>query len=138
MTDMQLLRDAAWGDADSQVKLAKLSLAAGTLGHADRVVSTVEGLTFARLAACRGDVGALGLVIALQSQLADLLDDAGLHDKGDDARSEALGAADAAVDLAPDASLGEILAAHLTATDLADPDTLPAAREARKKWFPGE
>jgi hypothetical protein len=138
MTDIQLLRDAAWGCPDSQVKLAKLALAAETLGHADRVVSTVEGLTFARLAASRGDVAALGLVITLQSQLAELLDDAGLMDKGDNARSEALGAADAAVDLAPDASLGEILAAHLTAVDLADPDTPPAAREARNKWFPGE
>lgn len=136
MSDLALIREAAWGCPDSQVKLAKLALAAGASGYADAVVSTVEGLTYARLAASRGDVAALGLVITLQSQLADLLDDAGLIEKADNARAEAMGAADAAVDLGPDASIGEILAAHLTAADLADPDTLMAAQAARKKWFP--
>lgn len=137
MTDLEMLREAAWGDTDCQVKLAKLSLVSGAHGHADRVVATVEGLTYARLAASRGDIAALGLVITLQSQLAELLDDAGLIDRADDARVEAFAAADAAVDLAPDASIGEILAAHLAAADMADSDTLMAARDARKKWFPG-
>ena len=134
MTDLDLIRDAAWGSTESQVRLAKLALAAETLGHADRVVSTVEALTFARLAASRGDIGALGLVITLHAQLAELLDDAGLYDNAETARGNALGVADVAVDKVPEGSLGEVLGAYLASVDIANPDSLPSAHDQRRKW----
>lgn len=132
--NLELIREAAWGCAESQVRLAKLALAGETLGHADRVVATVESLTFARLAAARGDMIGLGLFIALQSQLAELLDDAGLFDSGDSHRGESLAAADATVDRVPDGSMGEILGAYLAAADNATPDAMESAQHHRRKW----
>jgi len=132
--NLDLIREAGWGCAESQVRLAKLALAGETLGHADRVVSTVEGLTFARLAAARGDMTGLGLFIALQNQLAELLDDAGLFDSGDSHRGESLAAADVTVDRVPDGSMGEILGAYLAAAENVTPDALESAQHHRRKW----
>lgn len=128
------LIDAAWGDPDAQVLLAKRALAAGTLGHADRVVSTVESLTFARLAAAQGNIGGMGLVVALCAQLADLMDSAGQPDTATDLRGEALAVADVAMERADEQSLGEILGAYLASADAAGADVAKAATPHRRTW----
>lgn len=128
------LIDAAWGDPDAQVLLAKRALAAGTLGHADRVVSTVESLTFARLAAAQGSIGGMGMVVALSAQLADLMDSAGHQDSAADLRGEALAVADVAMDRTDDESLGEILGAYLASAEAAGPDVAQAATPYRRSW----
>lgn len=138
MSDLELIRVAAWGDTDCQVKLAKAALILDAPTPADRVVSVVEGLTYARLAAATGNVEALGLVIVLQSQLADMLAQAGWLDAADEQRGEALAVADVAADVAG-GSLGEIIAAHLLgAVEESDVQAMPSANRARRKWEDGE
>ena len=134
MTPLDSLKDAAWGDPAAQVRLAKAALAASATPEADPVISTVEALTFARLAAAQGDLAAIGLVVTLNAQLAELLDNAGLYDTANAIRGEALAAADLATDHVPEGSLGEVLGAYLQASEKAHPDSLPRASSARRFW----
>ncbi len=128
------LKEAAWGDPDAQVLLAKRALAACTLGHADQVVSTVESLTLARLAAAQGSIGGMGMVVALSAQLADLMDSAGQHDTASDLRGEALAVADIAIQNNDELSLGEVVGAFLASSDAAGPDVAAAAAPHRRFW----
>jgi len=133
MTGLEYLRKAG-GDTRALVQLAKAALSASTMEGGSPLVSTVEGLTFARLAAAQGDLAAIGLVVTLGDQLGDLLDDVGEFDAATMMRGVALGTADVACDKAPEGSIGEILGAYLAANENADPDTLPHAGSARRFW----
>ena len=130
---LDYLKDAS-GDPVALVKLAKAALASSEVEGHNPLISTVEGLTFARLAAAQGDLAAFGLMVTLGAQLADLLDDMGDFDTATDMRGKALAAADIACDKVPEGSLGEILGAYLAANELADPDSLPQASSARRFW----
>jgi len=128
------MRDAAYGDPDAQVMLAKRALAAETLGQADRVVATVESLSFARMAAAQGDLAGMGLVVALSAQLANLLDAAGFADRATEYRGEALAVADVAMERTDDQTLGEVLGAFLASADAAGPGVAEAATPFRRWW----
>jgi len=130
---LDYLRDAS-GDPIALVTLAKAALTASETDGHHQLVATVEGLTFARLAAAQGDLAAFGLVVTLSAQLADLLDDMGDFDTAANMRGEALAAADIACDKVPEGSLGEVLGAYLAANEVADPDSLPQASHARRFW----
>lgn len=133
MSALDYLRDAS-GDPVALVKLAKAALASSAIEGGNPLIATVEGLTFARLAAAQGDLAAFGLMITLGAQLGDLLDDVGDFDTAADMRGKALAAGDIACDKVPDGSLGEILGAYLAANEIADPDSLPHAACARRFW----
>lgn len=134
VTPLEYLKDAALGDDEAQIRLAKAALTASEMEDANRLVLTVEGLTFARLAASRGNLVGLGLVVTFQAQLAELMADRALFDESDRATGAALGAADMALDQFTDPSLGEILGSYLSATERADPDSQPSAAAARRFW----
>lgn len=73
---LDYLKDAS-GDPVALVKLAKAALASSDIEDGNPLIATVEGLTFARLAAAQGDLAAFGLMVTLGAQLGDLLDDMG-------------------------------------------------------------
>ena len=133
MSALDYLRDAG-GDTAALVKLAKAALASVDTDGINPLVATVEGLTFARLAAAQGDLAAIGLMVTLGAQLGDLLDDVGDFDLAHNMRGKALAATDVACDKVPEGSLGEILGAYLAANEMADPDSLPHAASARRFW----
>ena len=133
MSALDYLRDAS-GDPVALVKLSKAALAGSEAEGYHPLIATVEGLTFARLAAAQGDLAAFGLMVTLGAQLADLLDDMGDFDTAANMRGEALAAADIACDKVPEGSLGEVLGAYLAANETADPDSLPQASHARRFW----
>jgi hypothetical protein len=134
MTPFEHLHDAACGDPEAQVRLAKAALAASQIEGSNPVISTVEGLTFARLAAAQGNLAALGLVVTLSAQLSDLLVDVGMFDDAATMEGQGLGAADIATDKVGEESLGEILGAYLSASSNSDPASAPHAASARRFW----
>lgn len=133
-TEIGLLRRAAHGDTDAAIDLAYHCAAIADNGPGDRVIATIEGLTFARLAAVRGNVIGMGQLISFCGRMIDICDHVSRPDLAAHYRGEALALADLAADLLPPADSDALTTGLTVGANQADAHTLECAGKLRALW----
>ncbi|WP_374394381.1 hypothetical protein [Sphingopyxis sp.] len=130
------LRLAARGDAQAQFRLSYAAREMVVSGEADEIVASMEGLTYARLAASQGVPDALLLAADHCSHLAKVYSDCGADDCANDWAGQAIGLLEIATDLLPASNAAELMQTLNTAADMATPEIMALAKYYRAAFAP--
>ena len=130
------LRLAARGDAQAQFRLSYAAREMVVSGEADEIVASMEGLTYARLAASQGVPDALLLAADHCSHLAKVYSDCGADDCANDWAGQAIGLLEIATDLLPASNAAELMQTLNTAADMATPEIMALAKFYRAAFAP--
>lgn len=130
------LRLAARGDAQAQFRLSYAARQMVVTGEADEIVASLEGLTYARLAASQGVPDALLLAADHCSHLANVYYQCEASDCADDWAAQAIGLLEIATDLLPSSNAAELMQTLNTAADMASPEIMAQAKFYRSIFAP--
>lgn len=133
VADMRL---AAAGDAGSQLRLARASRELVLSGEADEIVTSVEGLTYARLAAAQGVPDALMLVAEHCIHLSKVYYECSAMECGDMWTGQAIAVLELAAELLPSANAAELMQTLNVAADIATPAIMAEAKAFRAIFAP--
>lgn len=128
------MRRAASGDTDAAITLAYHCASVADNGPGDSLIATIEGLTFARLAAVNGNIVGMGQLISFCGRMQEICDDAGRADLAAHYRGEALALADFAADMVPPAESDFVTTGLTIGANEADSATIECARRLRAVW----
>lgn len=127
---------AARGDARAQFRLSYAARQMVVSGEADEIVASLEGLTYARLAASQGIPDALMLAADHCSHLATVYSGCGADDCANDWAGQAIGLLEIATDLLPSSNAAELMQTLNTAADMATPEIMALAKYYRDTFAP--
>lgn len=127
---------AAAGDAQAQFRLSKSARELVISGEADEIVASIEGLTYARLAAAQGVPDAIMLAADHCSHLAKVYSDCGAEECAADWAGQAIGLLEIATDLLPAANAANLMQALNSAADMASPEIMAQAKIYRSIFAP--
>lgn len=130
------LRLAAAGDAQAQFRLSYAARQMVINEEADEIVASIEGLTYARLAAAQGVPDAIMLAAEHCNHLAKVYSDCGAEDCADDWAGQAIGLLEIATDLLPSANAANLMQTLNTAADMASPEIMALAKFYRSAFAP--
>lgn len=130
------LRLAARGDAQAQFRLSHAARRMVVSGEGDEIVTSLEGLTYARLAASQGVPDALMLAADHCSHLATVYSSCGAEECADDWAAQAIGLLEIATDLLPASNAAELMQTLNTAADMASPEIMALAKFYRSAFAP--
>ena len=130
------LRLAARGDAQAQLRLSYAARQMVINEEADEIVASLEGLTYARLAASQGVPDALMLAADHCSHLATVYSACGAQESADDWAGQAIGLLEIAADLLPAANAANLMQTLNTAADMASPEIMALAKFYRSAFAP--
>lgn len=130
------LRLAARGDAQAQFRLSHAARQMVVTGEGDEIVTSLEGLTYARLAASQGVPDALMLAADHCSHLAKVYSDCGAEACANDWAAQAIGLLEIATDLLPASNAAELMQTLNTAADMASPEIMGLAKFYRSAFAP--
>lgn len=136
LDDMRL---AAFGDGQAQLRLAKTARRLVLAQDADDILGSIEGVTYARLAAAQGIPDALMILAEHCVHLAFV------HYEGGDPEAEeiadmwtgqAIGVLELAAELLPASNAGELITSLTIASDCASPRIIAEAKYYRELFSP--
>ncbi|MBL9066497.1 MAG: hypothetical protein JNN10_09415 [Sphingopyxis sp.] len=130
------LRLAAAGDAPAQLRLSHAARAMVVSGEADEIGASIEGLTYARLAASQGVPEAVMLAADHCSHLAKVYSDCGAESSAADWAGQAIGLLEIATDLLPAANAANLMQTLNSAADMASPEIMALAKFYRSAFAP--
>ncbi|MGH6697585.1 hypothetical protein [Sphingopyxis sp.] len=130
------LRLAAAGDAQAQFRLSYAARQMVVSGEADEIVASLEGISYARLAATQGVPEALMLAADHCSHLAKVYSDCGEDECAGDWAGQAIGLLEIATDLLPASNAAELMQTLNTAADMATPEIMAHAKYYRAAFAP--
>lgn len=133
---VRLMRLAATGDAAAQLELARTARQLVITGDADEIVCSIEGLTYARLAAAQGVPDALMLVAEHCAHLANVYAQCGEQPTSDMWQGQALGVLELATEMLPPANAADLMASLNIAADNASPAIMQEAKLFRAIFAP--
>lgn len=127
---------AAAGDAQAQLRLSKSARELVVSGEADEIVASIEGLTYARLAAAQGVPDAIMLAADHCSHLAKVYSDCDEEECAADWAGQAIGLLEIATDLLPAANAANLMQSLNSAADMASPEIMAQAKIYRSIFAP--
>lgn len=130
------LRLAASGDAQAQLRLSQAARALVVSGEADEIVTSLEGLTYARLAAAQGVPDALMLAAEHCCQLGKTYSICGEEDCASDWIGQAIGLFEIAAELLPSSNAAALMQNLNVAADMATPEIMTLAKFYRAAFAP--
>ena len=133
---VETLRTAACGDAQALYQLSYAARQQVISGEADEIVASIEGLTFARLAAARGIPEAIMLAADHCSHLAGVYGECGEEACASDWAGQAIGLLEIATELLPASNAADLMQTLNTAADMATPEIMALAKEYRATFAP--
>ncbi|MDK2756417.1 MAG: hypothetical protein KYX66_06745 [Blastomonas fulva] len=130
------LRLAATGDAQAQLRLSQAARAMVVTGEADEIIASMEGLTYARLAAAQGVPDAIMLAADHCAHLGKTYSDCGAEDSASDWIAQAIGLLEIATDLLPSENAAALMQTVNIAADMSTPDIMALAKFYRAAFIP--
>lgn len=130
------LRLAAAGDADAQLRLAYAARRLVVDGIADEIVCSVEGFSFARLAAAQGKPEALLVMAEHCAHLAKVYADCGAPECAESWHGQALAVLELAAERLPDPSAAGLMDSLTLAAADATPGVMREAKMFHAIWAP--
>jgi len=130
------LRLAATGDAQAQFRLSRAARDLVLSGEADEIVTSIEGVAYARLAAAQGIPDALMLLAEHCSHLAAVYYQCGEPDCGDMWVGQSIAVLDLATELLPSANATALADTLDTAAFEATPAIMEQAKSFRAIFAP--
>jgi hypothetical protein len=130
------LRLASAGDAQAQFSLSRSARELVVSGEADEIVASIEGLTYARLAAAQGIPDAIMLAADHCSHLAKVYSDCGEDECAADWAGQAIGLLEIATELLPAANAANLMQSLNTAADMSSPEIMAQAKAYRSIFAP--
>lgn len=137
LNDMRL---AAFGDGQAQLRLARTARRLVLAQDADDVLGSIEGVTYARLAAAQGIPDALMVLAEHCVHLAFIHYEAGADDEvnvvADMWLGQAMGVLELAAEMLPASNAGELISSLTIASDGATPQIIAEAKYYRELFSP--
>lgn len=133
-SEIGLLLRAARGDTDAAIALSYHCAAIADNGVGDKVVATIEGMLFARMAAVTGSIVGIGQVISYCGRMIDICEEAGRPELVSHYRGEAFALSDFAADMVPSDESDVITTGMASCAADADPATMQCAHHLRSLW----
>lgn len=133
VNDMRL---AAVGDAAAQYRLALRCREYVVAGECDEIVGSIEGLSYARLAAAQGVPDALLMIATHCGHLARAYWDCGVIDAGNSWHAQVIAILEISAELLPGPSGPELMQALNVAADEASPEIMEEAKIFRTLFAP--
>lgn len=130
------LRLASVGDAQAQLRLSKSARELVVSGEADEIIASIEGLTYARLAAAQGVPDAIMLAADHCSHLAKVYSDCGEDECAADWAGQAIALLEIATDLLPAVNAADLMQTLNTAAEMATPEIMAQAKVYRSIFAP--
>lgn len=130
------LRLAAAGDPQAQLRLSYAARQLVIAGDADEIVTSIEGLTFARLAATQGVPSALLLAAGHCTHLGRTYADCGADDSARDWIGQAIGILEIATERLPASDAADVMQAVNVAAGMVAPETMTLAKFYRAAFAP--
>lgn len=130
------LRLASAGDAQAQFSLSRSARELVVSGEADEIVASIEGLTYARLAAAQGIPDAIMLAADHCSHLAKVYSDCGEEECAADWAGQAIGLLEIATELLPAANAANLMQSLNAAADMSSPEIMAQAKAYRSIFAP--
>ena len=130
------LRLASAGNAQAQFRLSRSARELVVSGEADEIVASIEGLTYARLAAAQGIPDAIMLAADHCSHLAKVYSDCGEEECAADWAGQAIGLLEIATELLPAANAANLMQSLNTAADMSSPEIMAQAKAYRSIFAP--
>lgn len=131
-----LLRLAATGDAAAQIELARESRRKVLREEADEIVCSIEGLTYARLAAAQGVPDGLMLVADHSAHLAKVYYECDENDTADMWLGQSLAALELATELLPTENANALADQLVQHAEHATPNIMREAKLFRDIFAP--
>lgn len=122
------LRLAAAGDAAAQYRLSYRARQLVIAGECDEIIGSVEGVSYARLAAAQGLPDALLLIAEHCGHLAKTYYDCGVTQAGDSWHAQVIAILELSAELLPGPSAPELMQALNVAADDASPEIMEEAK----------
>jgi hypothetical protein len=133
INDMRL---AAAGDAAAQYRLSCRARQLVLAGECDEIIGSVEGVSYARLAAAQGLPDALLLIAEHCGHLANVYYECGATEAGDSWHAQVIAILELSAELLPGPSSYELTQALNVAADEASPDIMEEAKMLRDLFAP--
>ena len=133
---LDVLRRASRGDADALISLASDARALVLAEQVDEYITSLEGVTYSRLAAAQGRADALVLLIEHSAHLGKLAADAEDWDASDDWHGQVIALLEIVADRLPMVNADCLTVTLNQAASESSPSVMEAAKVYRNFWAP--